>query len=597
MVMTNDDRFRLDQPPATEADWRDAVDKVLRGRPFEKVLVNETRGGLEIQPMYAPAAGTSLVPVDPHRIAHGWDIRQRHQVDDLEACAAAVLDDLEHGVTSIELATPSATWTIDSLRTALTGVLLDIAPVALAPHASVDAARALLALIDERGDAATSGSWLGLDPIGEFARSGAVGDVGAAAALAAEIAERHPHVVAVTIDTTRYVDAGADEVHELAWMLASGVATLRALETAGLALDRAAATIGFRVTADGDQFLTIARLRAARSLWASVLAACGVDGQPSRFQAVTSAAMFSRRDAEVNMLRSTSAAFGAGVGGADAITVLPFDGTDSALARRNARNIQHLLIDESGINRLVDPGAGSGFVESLTQRLVSAGWVAFQQIEAEGGMAASLASGRVEQVINESWEARLGRLANRKEPVTGVSEFPAADAATAGVEYDAGFPLRRPAAPFETLRDAADQAGNARIHLAALGSLADHTARSTWITNFLAVGGLAIDGGETDGASSPIEAVASFEASDATVAVICSSDAVYAERAAATAAALKDAGAAFIALAGHPGDLRAELEAAGVDAFFHVGVDVLAALHELHDRLGITPRAAQGSGS
>ena len=139
-------------------------------------------------------------------------------------------------------------------------------------------------------------------------------------------------------------------------MLATGIAVLRALEAAGMPVERAAATIGFRVSADGDQFLTIARLRAARSLWASALAACGVTGQPSRFQAVTTPAMFSRRDAEVNMLRATSAVFGAGVGGADAVTVLPFDGSNSNLARRNARNIQHLLIAESGLNRFVDPG-------------------------------------------------------------------------------------------------------------------------------------------------------------------------------------------------------------------------------------------------
>lgn len=595
--MMNDDRFRLDQAPATEAEWRDAVDGVLKGRPFAKVLVNETRGGLDIQPLYEPTAGTSIVPADAQRIAYGWDIRQRHGVGDLDACRAAVLDDLEHGVTSIELESPAATWTIDSLRTALTGVLLDIAPVVLAPHAKLGSARALLALLDEQGDAETSRSWLGLDPIGEFSRSGSVGDLEGVAALAVEAAERHPHVVACTVDTTRYVDAGADEVQELTWMLATGIAVLRALEAAGMPVERAAATIGFRVSADGDQFLTIARLRAARSLWASALAACGVTGQPSRFQAVTTPAMFSRRDAEVNMLRATSAVFGAGVGGADAVTVLPFDGSNSNLARRNARNIQHLLIAESGLNRFVDPGAGSGFVESLTERLVDAAWRGVQTLEAEGGMVVALESGAVEAAIDTAWETRLTRLARRQEPLTGVSEFPAVAAPVNGFEYTDGFPLRRPAAPFEGLRDAADRAGSPVVHLAALGSLADHTARSTWITNFLAVGGLGVDGGELDGARSPIEAAATFEDAGATVAVICSSDAIYAERAAATATALKDAGAVFVALAGHPGELRPELEAAGVDAFFHVGVDVLAALRDLHERLDIVPRTGPGSDS
>ena len=291
------------------------------------------------------------------------------------------------------------------------------------------------------------------------------------------------------------------------------------------------------------------------------------------------------------MLRSTSAAFGAGVGGADAVTVLPFDGSYSALARRNARNIQHLLIEESGVNRLVDPAAGSGFVESLTERLAAAAWSEFQAIERAGGMAAQLTAGSIEEAVDASWTARLARLASRKEPVTGVSEFPDSEVGTPSVEdVAAGFPVRRAASPFEALRDAADAARAKSVvpavHLATLGSLADHTARSTWITNFVAVGGIEVEGGDGEGAMSPIEAVAQFEAAGPSVAVICGSDAVYAERAAATATALKGAGATFVALAGHPGELRDELTAAGVDAFFHVGVDVVEALTDLHHRIG-----------
>ncbi len=592
--MTSDDRFRLDQPPASAVDWRDAVDSVLKGKSFEKVLVGETRGGLDIQPLYEPASGVTLLPVDPHRVAYGWDIRQRHEATVPADSAAGVLDDLEHGVTSIELGPPGAPWTLDTLRKALDGVLLDIAPVALAPHADLDASKALVALIDERGNATTSRSWLGLDPVGAFARSGPLADVDACAAYAASIAESHPYLVACTVDTTRYVDAGADEVQELGWMLATGVAMLRAGERAGLSVERAAATIGFRVSADADQFLTIARLRAARTLWAAVLTASGASDATPSFHAVTSAAMFSERDAAVNMLRSTSAAFAAGVGGADAVTVLPFDGSDSALARRNARNIQHLLIDESGINRLIDPAAGSGFVESLTQRLVDAGWAAFQHVEAAGGMAAILESGAAADEVLASWNSRLGELATRREPLTGVSEFPdnALRAAGANVGDQGAFPMRRAAAPFEALRDAADRARSAGsdpiVHLATLGTLTDHTARSTWISNFLGVGGLMVDGGDSDGAASPVEAAARFDSTATTVAVICSSDAVYAERAVATVTALKDAGASFVALAGHPGELRADLEAAGVDAFFHVGVDVLSMLGELHQQLGLS---------
>ena len=175
--MTNDDRFRLDRVPATEDDWRDAVDGVLKGRPFEKVLVNQTAGGLDIQPLYAPASTEPILPVDPHRVAYGWDIRQRHEATSPSVCQAAVLDDLEHGVTSIELGTPATAWGLDELRDALEGVLLDIAPVVLAPHTDLGSARALVDLLDERGDALTSCCWLGLDPIGAYARSHSVGAV------------------------------------------------------------------------------------------------------------------------------------------------------------------------------------------------------------------------------------------------------------------------------------------------------------------------------------------------------------------------------------------------------------------------------------
>jgi len=591
---TPDHPYRVDAVPATVADWRDAVDDVLKGRSFERVLVGETRGGLDIQPLYPPAAATPVLSPDAQRLAHGWDIRQRHEADDPDRCRAAVLDDLRHGVTSIELGEPGRPWTVEMLHAVLDGVLLDVAPVALAPHGDLDSARALLALLDRRGEAATTRSWLGLDPVGSFTRAGAIADTHATAALAAAIADSYPGVVACTVDTTRYVDAGADEVQELGWMLATGVAMLRHLESAGLAVERAAATIGFRISADADQFLTMARVRAARSAWRSVLAACGADGASSSFHAVTSPAMFARRDAPVNMVRATSAAFGAGVGGADAVTVLPFDGSGSALARRHARNIHHLLIEEAGVHRLVDPGAGSGFVESLTARLLDAGWDGFRAVEADGGMEAALSSGAIAEAVDASWRRRRARLATRAEPVTGVSEFPDRDAATdtRGAAGEGGrFAPRRAAAPFEALRDAADRAREADrpplVHLAALGTLADHTPRTSWISNLLAVGGIEVVGGEGEGARSPIEAAASFEAGGSSVAVICSSDAVYAERAAATATALQQAGATFVALAGNPGDRRDELAAAGVDAFLHVGIDVLAVLTELHDRLEV----------
>ena len=592
-------RLGAEFPTPDRAEWLAAVEKVLRGKPFDKVLVGATRDGLDIQPLYTAAdgRGTAPVPADPTRIAQGWDVRQVHDGDD-PGLAAAIIGELERGVTSVELTAPAAGWTLGSLRLATDGVLLDLAPVVLAPHAQVEWARALHDLIVERGDAATTGSWLGLDPIGEITRGGN-GSTEEGIAAAAELAPTLPHGRTVTVDSTRYGDAGATEAEELAWSIATGIAYLRAFEEVGVSPEAAAATIGFRVSVGADQFMTIAALRAARRLWRRVLDASGVATPPRHaIQAVTSRAMYSRRDPWVNILRATAAALAAGVGGADAVTVLPFDdalGAPDAFSRRVARNTQLLLIEESHLAAVVDPAAGSWFVESLSDGLAATAWSILQKVESGGGIEAALAGGAIADELEAAWNRRLADIGSRRAPITGVSEFPDLDETALerpARPADGGLPIRRMAAPFEELRDAADRAVAATgerpaVHLAALGPLATHTARSTWITNLLAVGGIAADGGTADGSASPIEAEARFAESGATVAVICSSDAVYGERAAATATALKEAGARKVVLAGAPGDLRDDLLAAGVDEFWHVGVDVLDALTRLHADLEI----------
>lgn len=587
-------------PTPTRDEWLAAVEKVLRGKSFEKVLVGATRDGLDVQPLYTSddATGVRLVDADADRLDRGWDVRQVHDGADPAACARAVRAELERGVTSVELVAPADGWSVDTLRAATDGVLFDLAPVVLAPHADIASAKALHAVIVERGDAEATGSWLGLDPIGEVTRGGAA-STDACIAVAAELAPSLPRGRTVTVDSTRYYDAGSTEAEELGWSLATGVAYLRSLEAAGLDPADAARTIGFRLSAGADQFVTIASLRAARRLWCRVLDACGVpEGRPAQaIQAVTSRAMYSRRDPWVNILRATTATLAAGVAGADAVTVLPFDdalGMPDGFSRRVARNTQLLLIEESHLALVVDPAAGSWYVESLTDRLAAAAWDVFQNVERSGGIEAALADGSIAASLEAGWNARLASLGTRRTPITGVSEFPNLDEARVDrPERDAlpGFPIRRLAAPFESLRDASDRvlAETGRrptVHLAALGSLATHTARSTWITNFLAVGGVAAEGGTADGSASPIEAEARFTDSGAAVAVICSSDGVYAERAAATAKALKEAGAVRVILAGAPGELRDELTEAGVDGFWHVGVDVLDALTRLHADLG-----------
>ena len=231
------------------------------------------------------------------------------------------------------------------------------------------------------------------------------------------------------------------------------------------------------------------------------------------------------------------------------MTVLPFDGSDSTLARRNARNIHHLLIEESGVNRLVDP-TSAPVSSSRYDRLCEAAWSTFQQVEADG-MVVALESGGVETAIDAAWSARLERLATRKEPVTGVSEFPTTHPA---VIPGAGrrVPGRR-TAPFETLRDAADRArstgGSPAVHLAALELLADHLPVRPG-SRILGRRRSRCDRWRCRWGGIPADAVAAFEQAGPSVVVLCSSDPVYAELAAPAATALKAAGADFVALAG-----------------------------------------------
>lgn len=594
-------------PLAELLDWTDAVANVLRGRSFDEVLVSTTLDDLDIGPLYTAsdsAKPEKFVPVDAQRLERGWNVRQQFDAKDPEACNRMVLDELEHGVTSVELTPPTPNWTLDGLQRATAGILFDLAEVVLAPHADINAARALVAVIQQQGELARTAGWLGLDPIGEVVRGGfanADDVVNVAASLAPSLRSGRT----LSVDSTRYAEAGAGEACELAYSVATGVAYLRLLESHGVDPLLGANTIAFRLSVGADQFVNMAKLRAARRIWARVLEASGVDpaAAPQLQQAVTSRAIYSRRDPWVNMLRATTAAFAAGVGGADSVTVLPFNdafGPADDFSRRIARNTQTILIEESHLARVVDPASGAWFVESLTGRLAARAWAEFVEVEAAGGIEAAIADGSVRAATDRSWERKLEALHTRREVVTGVSEFPdlagreQSEQPLAALEESegAGLPLRRLAEPFEALRDAADRhlsvtGERPLVHIAALGDLATHTNRSTWASNLLAVAGVAASGAQAGGSQSPLEAEARFSESGASVAVICSSDAVYAQRAVGTALALREAGAARVILAGQPGDLRAELESAGVDEFWHQGMDVIEALTRLHADLGV----------
>ena len=628
--------------PVTGDDWMALIERTLRGGDLAG-LTSRTRDGIEIRPLYTqrPARpATAPTAVDPARSTRGWDVRARHRVlaggrSDPDMLRRRVDDDLAAGATSVELEVGEGV-TIDELARVLAGVDLSETPAALAPHASLGTAEALGVLAARRGGVLAAGSSVGLDPLGEWARSGRRVETAPAAGwarpragalvgggdrrepvpesideiapAAGEVSKLGPGVRFFMVDATRYADAGATEAQSLGWATATAVAYLRALVEAGMSVDAAAGLIGFRLAATADQFVTIAALRAARVMWSRVVTASGGSREAARqYQhAVTADHMYSRRDPWVNLLRGASAALAAGVAGADAVTVLPFDhalgavDTDAALGRRLARNTQLLLLEESHLARAGDPAGGSFYVESLTEELARAGWAILQSTEAAGGIGAVTADGSLEAAIEKQWATRLAALSTRREPLTGVSEYPLLVDAAAAPDADdraapaaRGLPVRRLAQPFEDLCDVADghrlaTGERPAVWVTALGPAAAHSDRTAWAQNLLAAGGIEARGGE--GADSPIAAAADWAASGLAAAVMTGSDDWYRRRGPATAGALIEAGAAFVAVVCHtdtPADLLHQLRAAGVSDHWHQGIDVVAALKRLHRVLGV----------
>ncbi|MEU6140578.1 methylmalonyl-CoA mutase family protein [Streptomyces sp. NPDC047081] len=602
MTVLPDDGLELagEFPDVSHEQWQRLVAGVLRksgkdveGAAAEEALSTALEDGLRTRPLYtardaAPEPGfPGFAPfVRGSRPAGnttgGWDVRQRHAT----AEGGSVLADLENGVTSLWLVVGEGGIPVSSLARALDGVYLDLAPVALDAGADFEpAAEELLRLYEERGVAkeAARGS-LGADPLGHEARTGQSYAFAPVLGLARRCAEEYPGLRALTVDALPYHEAGGSAAQELGASLATGVAYLRELTEGGLSVEQACGLLDFRYAATADQFLTIAKLRAARRLWARVAEASGAPDAGAQVQhAVTSPVMMSRRDPWVNMLRTTIATLAAGAGGADAVTVLPFDdalGLPDAFARRIARNTSTILIEESHLARVIDPAGGSWYVERLTDELAHAAWEFFRRIERLGGQAAALRSGELGRILADTWAERSKKLAKRREPITGVSEFPflaekPVVRESAPEPRSGGLPRVRRDEAFEELRARSDAhlaatGSRPRVFLAALGPAAAHTARLTFASNLFQAGGIEP---VTEG---------TFEESGATEAVLCSSDALYEEQAESVAAQLKAAGAAHVHLAGRPA------EHAGVDSYVFAGCDAVAVLSAALDRMGVS---------
>lgn len=681
-------------PQPSRDDWLELVAKVLRGAPFE-TLESTTYDGITLEPLYTRSeAGGLLDPAGfpgafpftrgTHREGRPngtWDIRQAYRDPDPRSANRAITEDLGRGVTSVLLqldrgfgagVDPASSAgrrlsgvggtmviTVDDLDTALAGV--DLAAVAVGVDGGpqfLAAAGMLIDLWARRGvPARDARGALRADPLGALAADGTLPvaveqALDRAGALGARIAEAYPNVTAVTVDTAPYANGGAAEAQEIAFGVATGVEYLRWLVAAGLSIDDAARQIEFALTADCDFFLGIAKLRAARRVWARVLEASGAtpDGQAMRLHVCTSARVMTRRDPWVNMLRTTVTCCAAALGGADSITVEPFDaaiGLPNGFARRIAANTQHILQEESNMGRVIDPAGGSWFIEDLTEQLAQQAWRRFQEVEEAGGMAAALCGGLIGEQLAATRAQRAANLAIRRERITGVSEFPnlaeepvhradpdlvslrqgaAATSSTveaylpddpsaaqvvdeilavaargATVEQMASatsgvptlidpVPLARLAAPFERLRDASDE------YLRSVGKRpAVFLANLGSAAQHSARGTFAknlfevggIEARGGDGYEGAQDCVEGFSASGARLAVLCSADAVYEELLDEVAPALKAAGAERLYLTASPGEEADRYEAAGVDELLYSGVDVIDVLERAQAILGV----------
>lgn len=511
------------------SEWESAAAAVLRKAglldeddPDDLVwerLARTTLDGLSLTPLGTPDLLDGLVTSGRPTGVGGWDVRTR------PADNAQALGDLDTGATSL--------WVDASayLATLLDGVLLDLAPVVL-DGTTPDRARAFLDLLRYVDPA--DGTNLGADAAGQH--------VVEVAGLA-----RDAGVLAAVVDGTAVHDRGASDVQELGHALATAASYLRTLSGAGFSVAEAAGLVEFRLAATDSQFTTIAKFRAARRLWArmlelsgagDVLELSGAGDVPMRIHAVTSRPMMSKYDPWVNLLRTTVATFGAGIGGADAVTVVPFDsplGEPDAFGRRIARNTAPLLLSESHLGRVADPAGGSYAVEKLTDDLSLAAWEQLGRIENEGPEA-------LEQQIAETVAVRDHVVATRRLPITGLTEFPNL-AEVLPERPGTGDAVRRWGAAFEELRD---DPATTPVFLATMGPVAAHTVRAGFATNLFAAGGVAVTvAGATDGVESVIRAYDGEQ-----VVCLAGTDAAYAEWGAALVTAMRDAGARHVVVAG-----------------------------------------------
>lgn len=459
-----------DFPEISRANWRELVDKDLRGAPYEKKLVTHTYEGIQIQPLYSAedwtvipeehsgfqpfARSSSVLGVTPD----GWDVRQERSEPTPDDLNPLILEDLAHGVNSVLLRLDHAArsgmdadnpqagrivgedgasvYSLSDLQRVFEGVHLDMIGVALEAGASfLPAAGLMSAMWQAKGISPEQARGaFNADPLAVLARDGRLpmaleNAMAQMADLALWTSRTYPGVTSVRIGSAPYHHAGASAAQDLAISMATGIEYLRVLTDAGMSTDDAARQFLFSYGVGCNFFLAGAKLRAARLLWAKIVQASGSSEHSARMRMHVrpSKRVLTTRDPWMNLLRNTACLFACSVGGAEVVTSAPFDqplGMPSTRGRRIARNTATILQEESYLLRVADPAGGSWFIEHLTEELAEKAWDLMRDIESRGGMSAALRDGWVHEQIRRTLSAREQNLATRRELVIGVSEFP-----------------------------------------------------------------------------------------------------------------------------------------------------------------------------
>lgn len=613
----NKEKLFSDFTAPSRQEWRDKIEVDLKGADYQKKMVWRTNEGFSMEPFYLKEDVEQLAAVNAlpgefpyvrgNKTADNeWRVRQNIKCECPKEANAKALDILNKGVNSLGFCIPGDKVSEDYLAQLLEGIYLDCVELnfATCPCHTLELAKALAAYFEKKGvDAAKVEGSLSFDPIEKMLMKGK--DSFALLAEAKEIVElfaAYPKFRAISVNAYKLTDAGAYSYQDLGYALAWGNEYMTILTEAGVAPEVAAQNIKFNLGINGVYFMEIAKLRAARTLWAQIVSQYTPCKESAKMHVCAYTTTYNQTlfDSYVNLLRSQTEAMSAALGGVESMVVAPFDlpyEAPTEFAERIARNQQLLLKDECHFDRMVDVAGGSYFIEKLTAALAGEAWKLFLSVEEEGGFLAAAKAGKIQNTINETNATRHANAGKRKEFLLGTNQFPNFIEKSEGktpltccckscCEEETEIPAiktTRLASDFETLRLTTEKAEKTPVaFMLTIGNLAMRQARAQFSCNFLAAAGYKVV--DNLGFKTVEEGVDAALAANADIVVLCSSDDEYAEYAVPAFQYLN--GRAMFVVAGAPA-CSEDLKAAGIENFIHVRVDQLKTLKEYNAKLGI----------